>query len=185
MEILCERSVFVRRRVGEKYQEDCIIKTVKHPQKVMIWSVISGKGLGRLYVVQGTMNQHQYKTVLETRLLPQLKEWFPNGQRKIFMQDGAPCHTARSIKRFLDEQRVPVLDWCGNSPDMNPIENVWDCLKAELGKEEITSKPKLIERIIYHWHHNENLKERAMRCIESMPRRIQALIAAKGGSTKY
>jgi len=130
----------------------------------MVWSVISGQGMGRLYVVNGTMRQDQYKKVLETRLLPQIQEWFGN-DRKVFMQDGAPCHTAKSIKKFLEDQEIPVLSWPGNSPDMNPIENVWECLKRELGKENITNKTQLIERIIFHWNHNENLKQVALQNI--------------------
>ncbi|GFS76080.1 uncharacterized protein TNCV_4666801 [Trichonephila clavipes] len=62
--------------------------------------------------------------VLQNRLILQLEEWFPNGKPYIVMQDGAPCHTARSIKAFLAEQNIPLLDWPGNSPDMNPIENI-------------------------------------------------------------
>ncbi|GFS94743.1 uncharacterized protein TNCV_4456391 [Trichonephila clavipes] len=76
----------------------------------MIWSVISGKGTGRLYVVKGMMRQDQYKDVLQNRFIPQLEEWFPNGEPYIFIQDGAPCRTARSIKAFLAEQNIPLLD---------------------------------------------------------------------------
>ena len=150
----------------------------------MIWSCISSKGMGRLYVVEGTMRQDQYRRVLEAKLIPQLTEWFGNGPR-VFMQDGAPCHKAKSITKYLEEQRIPVLRWPGNSPDMNPIENVWECLKRELGKENITTKTQLIERIIYHWHHNDKLKETAIKCVKIMPRRIEALLKAKGNLTKY
>ena len=45
---------------------------------------------------------------------------------EVFMQDGAPCHTARSIKAWLsDHAEIPVLDWVGQSCDLNPIENLW------------------------------------------------------------
>ncbi|GFU74049.1 uncharacterized protein TNCV_1641741 [Trichonephila clavipes] len=118
-EILQNKAQFVRRRRGEKFHSDCVVQTVKHPTKIMIWSVISGKGTGRLYVIKGMMRHDQYKDVLQNRLIPQLEEWFPNGEPYIFMQDGAPCHTARSIKAFLAEQNIPMLDWPGNSPDMN------------------------------------------------------------------
>ena len=47
------------------------------------------------------------------------------------MQDGAPCHKAKSIKNLLASQKIPLLDWLGNSPDLNPIENVWELLKRE------------------------------------------------------
>lgn len=181
---MTDKRQYVKRRPGEKYHPDCLVRTVKHPTSVMVWSVISGKGLGRLYVVEGTMRQDQYKQVLQNRLIPQLNDWFQDGPR-IFMQDGAPCHTAKSVKKYLEDEKIPVLRWPGNSPDMNPIENVWEFLKRELAKEKITTKQFLIERIIHHWNHNEKLKEIALRCIESMPRRVEALIKAKGGSTKY
>ncbi|GFY26633.1 uncharacterized protein TNCV_2879611 [Trichonephila clavipes] len=88
--------------------------TVKHPTKIRIWSVISGQGTGRLDVVKGMMRQDQYKDVLQNRLIPQLEEWFPNGESYIFMQDEAPCHTALSIKAFLAVQNILLLDWPGN-----------------------------------------------------------------------
>ncbi|GFW55152.1 transposable element Tcb2 transposase [Trichonephila clavipes] len=130
-EILQNKAQFVRRR-GEKFHSDCVVQTVKHPTKITIWSVISGKGTGRLDVVKGMMRQDQYKDVLQNRLIPQLEERFPNGESYIFMQDGAPCPTARSIKTFLAEQNILLLDWPGNSPDMNTIENVWELMKREV-----------------------------------------------------
>ncbi|GFV07691.1 uncharacterized protein TNCV_4941931 [Trichonephila clavipes] len=55
------KTQFVRRRDGEKFHSDCVVRTVKHPTKIMIWSVISGKGTERLDVVKGMMRQAQYK----------------------------------------------------------------------------------------------------------------------------
>ncbi|GFW17812.1 uncharacterized protein TNCV_1134121 [Trichonephila clavipes] len=75
------KAQFVRCRRGEKFHSDCVVQTVKHPTKTMIWSVA------------------------------RLEEWFPNGEPYIFMQDGAPCHTARSIKAFW--QNKTSLCWIG------------------------------------------------------------------------
>ena len=149
----------------------------------MFWSVISGKGLGRLFIVDGILKQDQYKKVIETCLLPQLKEWFPNKQKNIFMQDGAPCHTAKSIKNLLAPPKIPLLDWPGNSQDLNPIENVWELLKREISTEKVTNRTQLIEKVIWHWNHNANLKEMALNCLYSMPNRLRAVIKNKDGST--
>ncbi|GFW14712.1 uncharacterized protein TNCV_1561751 [Trichonephila clavipes] len=77
----------------------------------MIWSAISGEGNGRLYVVKSVVREDQYKDVLQNRLIPQLEKWFPNGEPYIFMQDGAPCRTALSIKAFW--QNKISLCWIG------------------------------------------------------------------------
>ena len=137
---ICEdSSQSVRRAANEEFSEQCVAQTVKHPTSAMVWSIMSAQGTGRLYIVEGSMNQHQYRkvyivegsmnqhqyrNVLETRLLPQSKEWFPEGDF-VFMHDGAPCHKAKSITKFLAEKDVKTLPWPGNSPDMNPIENLW------------------------------------------------------------
>ncbi|GFW48059.1 transposable element Tcb2 transposase [Trichonephila clavipes] len=179
------KAQFVRRHRGEMFHFDCVVQTVKHPAKIMLWSVISGKGFGRLYVVKGMMRQDQYKDVLLNRLIPQLEEWFPKKEPYIFMQDGAPCHIARSIKAFLAEQNIPLLDWLGNSPVRNTIENVWELMKREVDKDVITNKTQLLERIIQVWNHHPQMQETVQSCIDSMPHRIEAPIAAKGGTTKY
>ncbi|GFX34304.1 uncharacterized protein TNCV_3226511 [Trichonephila clavipes] len=86
---------------------------------------------------------------------------------------------------FLAEQNIPLLDWPGNSPDMNPIENIWELMKREVAKDVITNKTQLLERMIHVCNHHPQMQETVQSCIDSMPRRIEALIAAKGGSTKY
>ena len=62
--------------------------------------------------------------MLMDQLLPQVRNWFPNGESFIFIQDGPPCQMARSLKAFLYELNKPLLFWPGNLPDMNPIENL-------------------------------------------------------------
>ncbi|GFU42091.1 transposable element Tcb2 transposase [Trichonephila clavipes] len=164
-EILQNKAQFVRRR-GEKFHSDCFVQTVKHPTKIMIWSVISGKGTERLDMIKGMMWQEQYKDILQNRFISLLEEWCPNGEPHIFMQGGAPCHTARSIKAFLAEQNILLLDWPGNSPDMNTIENVWELMKREVAKDVITNKTQLLERIIHVWHHHPQMKETVQSCIQ-------------------
>ncbi|GFU65772.1 uncharacterized protein TNCV_5059061 [Trichonephila clavipes] len=65
-EILQNKTQFVRRRDGEKFYSDCVVQTVKHPTKIMIWLVISSKGTGRLYVVKGMMWQDQSRCLAKS-----------------------------------------------------------------------------------------------------------------------
>jgi len=74
-----ENSQYVRRAAYEEFSEQCVAQTVKHPTSAMVCSIMSAQGTGSLYIVEGSMNQHQYRKVLETRLSPRLKDWFPEG----------------------------------------------------------------------------------------------------------
>ncbi len=49
-----------------------------------------------------------------------------------FQQDLAPAQTAKSTKSWLNDHGVGVLDWPANSPDLNPIENLWDIVKRNM-----------------------------------------------------
>ncbi|CAK1594744.1 unnamed protein product [Parnassius mnemosyne] len=184
VQILSDKAEFARRRKGEKFKEDCIVNRVKYPLSVMVWSIISSKGTGRLNIVEGTMRQDLYIQVLETKMLPQVLVLFPNGEFKL-MHDSAPCHKAKKVTKFLNAQKVKVLDWPGNPLDLNPIENFWELMKREISREVVNNKRELIERLIDVWHRSESVKINCSKCIESMPRKIQAVIEAKGGVTKY
>ena len=168
----------------EEFHHQCVQQTVKHPTKVMVWSVMSVHGTGRLYIVEGTMRQDQYLQVLRNRLLPQIKDWF--GEIPcVFMHDGAPCHKAKKVTKFLSDLDLSVLPWPGNSPDMNPIENLWSIVKKKIRKTNITTKTQLIETLINIWHHDEEITKNCQTLIESMPKRLKMLIGNKGMHTKY
>ena len=153
----------------------------------MVWGAISVHGVSRLHIVEGTMRQDQYWKVLETRLLPQILEWFGAGAADVtFQQDSAPCHTAKKVKEFIKKQGLRLLDWPGNSADMNPIENIWKMLKDKMNKETVsTNKRQLIEKLLEVWFHDQQLKEHARLMITQMPERVSAVIKARGGWTKY
>ena len=94
----------------------------------MVWGAISVHGTSCLHIVSGTMNAQKHISVLQTRLLPQIKDWQSEWDW-IFQQDSAPCHTAKAVKLWIAKNNIQVLPWAGNSPDMNPIENLWELLK--------------------------------------------------------
>jgi hypothetical protein len=177
---------YVRRRVGEENRPDCCIPTMKHPVSVMIWGCMARDGIGRLQVMQGNVNARQYiDTVLERKLFQSARDIF--GQENpdfIFQQDGAPCHTAKICKNWFVEKGVNVLEWPGNSPDLNPIENLWSRLKRLVSAKRPSNKNALIAAIVECWFHVIT-QEDLQRLVDSMPRRCKAVIAASGYPTKY
>ena len=57
----------------------------------------------------------------------------------MFMQDGAPCHRSKLVGDFLKTKNIKTLDWFGNSPDLNPIGNLWATFKDKVIDENLTN----------------------------------------------
>ena len=190
------RTRSVRRSAeDDRFNPKFIRKTVKHPLKLMVWGCFGNGKLGHLVIVpdkdeedggkrsQKRCNQYTYRDILEEYLRPSMEET----GTKIFVQDNATCHTAKSMKAWFDDNKdIELLLWPPQSADMNPIENLWDLLMQEAGKLPMaTSREQLKTRIIQAW---DNLGERTevlQSLCDSMPRRIQRLREAGGGTTKY
>jgi hypothetical protein len=109
----------------------------------MVWGMISYKGAGQLHICEGMMNGNNYRHLLQTSMLPQAKAWFPSN-RFIFMHDGAPCHKAKLIIDYFHQQRVTLLPWPGNSPELNPIENIWSLVKQLMSEQTIKTRREMI-----------------------------------------
>src|SRR6267154_1698059 len=143
------------------------------------------KGVGRLAEVEGKMNADQYVSILEDNLLPSLEESGFSAKDVIFQQNNDPKHTSKKATKWFEDNDINVLDWAQQSPDINPIEHLWQHIKQQLGKYSTMSKGvwEIWERVAEVW--NEILPEVCQNLIESMPRRLEAVIKAKGGHTKY
>ncbi len=102
----------------------------------------------------------------------------------IFQQDLAPAHTAKGTKGWFNDHSVIVLDWPANSPDLNPIENhLWAIVKRKMRDTRPNNADDLKAAIKATWA--SITPEQCHRLSSSMPRRIDAVIHAKGGPTKY
>ncbi len=75
------------------------------------------------------------------------------------------------------------MDWLGNSPDLNPIENLWNIMKDGLKSKDIGSAPKLQAELKKLWVALDQAMLRNLS--DSMPRRLQMVINAKGEMTKW
>jgi hypothetical protein len=102
-----------------------------------------------------------------------------------FQQDNDPKHTSHIVQNYLTNAKFNVLDWPSQSPDLNPIENIWGHLKYRLRKLTVapSSLPEVFEFVKREWESLD--KDFLLNYIHSMPDRIEMVIQAKGGSTSY
>jgi transposase len=126
------------------------------------------------------MNIECYEQVLKGKLLP----FMGLHKTAYFLKDGAPCHTAKRIKKFLETDNIKTIDWPCNSPYLNPIENCWAHMKNMVAKKDVGSVHKLSEAIKQVWV-TELTPEYLKKLSDSMPDRLKGVLAAKGDTTKY
>ncbi len=101
----------------------------------------------------------------------------------IFQQDLAPAHTAKGTKSWFNDHGVTVLDWPANSPDLNPIENLWGIVKRKMRDTRPNNADELKATVKETWASIP--PQQCHKLITSMPRRNEAVIKAKGAPTKY
>jgi transposase len=177
---------WVWKQVGQGLIDREVQGTVKFGGgNIMVWGCMGWEGVGRLAEVEGKMDADQYVSILEDNLLPSLEESGFSAEDVIFQQDNDPKHTSKKATKWFEDNDINVLDWAPQSPDINPIEHLWQHIKRRLG--EYSTMPKGVweiwERVAEVW--NEIPPEVCQNLIESMPRRLEAVIKAKGGHTKY
>ena len=174
------------KQVGEGLISREIQGTVKFGGgNIMVWGCMGWEGVGQLAEVEGRMDADQYVAILEDHLLPSIEESGISEEEAIFQQDNDPKHTSKKAKKWMEDHNISLLDWPPQSPDLNPIEHLWQHVKSELTKYPTHPKGvwEIWERVAEVW--DKIRPEVCQNLIESMPRRVQAVIKAKGGHTKY
>ena len=122
----------------------------KHPIKVHVWAGISLKGPTDIIIFEGIMDSSLFVEILRVGLLPFLRDKFPERHR--FMQDNDPKHCSNLVKDFLKENDINWWKTVPESPDLNPIENLWHELKEFIRREvKPTTKQQLIDGIKQFW----------------------------------
>ncbi|GFX20071.1 transposable element Tcb1 transposase [Trichonephila clavipes] len=178
-----DSRIRVRRYAGERHIPECIIE--HHSGRapgVMVWGAIAYHGRSQLLRIVGNLISTRYiNEVLQAQAIP-FQQGLPG---VVYQQDNARPHVAKTVKSYLDSQQVPLLPWPAYSPDMSPIEHVWDIVRWRLDRDlrPVASTDELWLRIQTIW--NTLPQADIKNSFNSVPLRIAAFIAARGGHTKY
>ena len=195
------RTVWVWRHQNkaEKYASKNVVgKRQDGGISQMVWGCFMGNKLGPIVFIDGIIRKEEYIAILDQNLLDYIDALITDDiQNVVFQQDNARPHIAKVTRDWLKEATkehgFTIMEWPPNSPDMNPIENLWSHLKLELHRrypdtKYLTGSPAVIRGILKRrllevwWAIGEDVLNEL---VESMPKRVSALIAAKGWYTKF
>ena len=172
----------VWRRKGERYRRPCVLEFNRWGgPSCMVWAGITAEHKTDLVVVAGNLTARRY---LDEIIIPHVIPFLAaHPETRLFQHDNARPHSAAITRDFLEENEVTVLPWVPYSPDLNPIEHLWD----ELGRRVLAREPhnriSLIRILQEEW---ERIPQQQVRnLINSMRGRCTECIEARGGHTHY
>ena len=179
----CDGRVKVWRKPWQGLDSRYTAKTVKHNGGgVMVWGCMAGAGVGTMEFVDGIMNQYHYIEILKRNIVPSVTKLGIQADY-IFQQDNDPKHTSHNALMYLAYNTPHYVRTPPQSPDINPIEHLWDVLERRIRNRNITGKTMLKEVILEEWA--KIGPDVTGNLVGSMKRRLEEIIRQKGHATKY
>ena len=149
----------------------------------MVWGGISLEAKTELHIFgRASINAQVYvESIVQDYIVP-YSHFI--GEDFLLMHDNARPHAALCVREYLQDTGIPTLQWPARSPDLNPIEHLWDQMARNIQWGNIPRTLPLLRNALHdEW---ERIQQPAVEdLIRSMPRRIRAVITARGGNTKY
>lgn len=174
----------VWREPKEKFLRDCLKPSFMSGRtKVMVWGAIRGNEKSKLVILpKGRIRSKEY---VDYVCKPVLLDFYNSKPDATLMEDNAPIHRSRKTNEWREAAGIRKLKWPSRSPDLNPIENIWNKLKREFHREWYNHRSRRTTQLMLRYAWSSISIEYVNRLINSMPSRMQQVIDAKGGSIKY
>ncbi len=125
-------SCYIWRKTNTAFHKKNIIPTVKYGGgSVMVWGCFAASGPGRLAIIDRTMNSALYQKIRKENVRPSVRD-LKLKRTWVMQQDNDPKHTSKSTSEWLKKNKIKVLEWPNQSPDLNPIEMMWHDVKQSI-----------------------------------------------------
>jgi len=145
---------------------------------LMVWGCISHDCKLDLVTIQGNLTGDQYiRDVLQPVVVPNFDN-HPLATRPVYM---TRLHRSRAITTYLQSEAMISVPWSAMSPDVNPIEHIWDMLGRRIhAREPPVQNIRQLEAAL-HWELQQLSQQDIPRLTGGMRRRVEAVIPARGG----
>ena len=167
---------------GDTTNPAAVRQTVKADKKMMVWGCFSRSGVGKLVVINGILDKEKMKALLSDELKPSANALFGDSDW-IFQQDNDPKHTSKVVKQFLVDEGIITMKWPSQSPDLNPIENLWGWLDLKCKDRHLKNHDQLFQTLNEAW--NAFTTEELSKLVDSMPKRCKEVIEQNGKWISY
>ena len=169
----------------EKGEEASQRGTEKFEMSVKVWAGCGWEGKSKIYFIPKKMSGRDYLNFIKGELEEDILRLSHHPRQNItWLQDREGFHTAKIVQKYLEKSALtPISSWPSHSPDLNWQENVWEMLEQGVRKRRPINLDGLKKVVKDEW--GKIPLDSIRKCIESMPRRCEAVIAANGGNTKY
>lgn len=178
------RKVRVWRTAEEKYSNSCLSPSFKSGRtSVMVWGAFVESSMSNLVVIPP--GQSKAVDFIEVVYKGELLGFLAQTSNAFLMEDGAPIHRALVSKAWREQHLIKTFKWPAQSPDLNPIENIWSLLKHAVHTRRIRPRTTkdMLTALNEEWQRVS--KDYLNKLINGMPERIQAVIKNKGGTTRW
>ncbi|GFW28706.1 transposable element Tc1 transposase [Trichonephila clavipes] len=168
------------RRCGERYNPAVTMERPTARQRgIMVWGAIAYDSMSPLVRVQSTLNVQR---CVQNVLHPMAIRYLQGLSNAIFQRDNAHPHTARISQHAL--RGVQMLPWTAYSPDLSPMEHLWDVIGCRLKTLTLPCTNDQLWQMV-EMEGRTIPQDTICILIDSVPRRVSSCIAAHGGSTSY
>jgi transposase len=159
-------------------------RLVRNAPYVTVWAGICINGKTPLHFVHGSLNSAEYIHILEHTMLPAAQRLFTDNTW-LLLQDSATAHTAATTLTWLNNHNIRYISpntWPSNSPDFNPIENIWSILNEKIQCTKVRTRDGLMRAIQHQW--NCIPVDTIVKLIASIPARLRRCIQTRGKYTQ-